>query len=195
MIFYIVVILICMGKNTYQSQLSRSLVRKYYLISLRGGKCEECGYNKNISAIDFHHTDPNSKLFVLSQKSLGNYSMKLILNEFNKCKILCANCHREYHHPQYNIESVENKIENFSEKINFWIKDEEEKHYYCEDCKIEISKWGKKCGKCYHKSRRKIERPDIETLQQEVKELGYCGAGRKYDVCDNTIRKWIKMAA
>ena len=26
----------------------------------------------------------------------------------------------------------------------------------------------------------------------DISELGYCGAGRKYGVCDNAIRKWIR---
>ena len=40
--------------------------------------------------------------------------------------------------------------------------------------------------------RRKAERPPIEQLKKEVEELGYCAVGRKYNVSDNAIRKWIK---
>jgi hypothetical protein len=29
-------------------------------------------------------------------------------------------------------------------------------------------------------------------LLDEIKELGYCGTGRKYGVSDNAIRKWLK---
>jgi hypothetical protein len=39
---------------------------------------------------------------------------------------------------------------------------------------------------------RKVERPDNEILLIDIKELGYSGAGRKYGVSDNAIRKWIK---
>lgn len=41
-------------------------------------------------------------------------------------------------------------------------------------------------------SQRRVDRPPMEQLQQEVKELGYLGTGRKYGVSDNAIRKWIK---
>jgi very-short-patch-repair endonuclease len=41
-------------------------------------------------------------------------------------------------------------------------------------------------------SQRKVERPPFSKLQQEIKELGYSGTGRKYGVSDNAIRKWIK---
>lgn len=41
-------------------------------------------------------------------------------------------------------------------------------------------------------SDRKVVRPSYEQLLQEVKSLGYCGTGRKYGVCNNSIKKWIK---
>jgi len=41
-------------------------------------------------------------------------------------------------------------------------------------------------------SQRRVERPTFERLQQEIKELGYTGTGKKYGVSDNAIRKWIK---
>jgi 5-methylcytosine-specific restriction endonuclease McrA len=39
---------------------------------------------------------------------------------------------------------------------------------------------------------RKVERPDIDVLLKEIKEIGYSATGRKYGVSDNAIRKWIK---
>lgn len=39
---------------------------------------------------------------------------------------------------------------------------------------------------------RKIERPDIQQLLFQIKELGYVGTGKIYGVSDNTIRKWVK---
>ena len=41
-------------------------------------------------------------------------------------------------------------------------------------------------------SQRKAERPSLEVLLTETKELGFLGTGRKYGVSDNAIRKWIK---
>jgi hypothetical protein len=40
---------------------------------------------------------------------------------------------------------------------------------------------------------RRAERPPLEQLKQEVEQLGYCGVGRKYNVSDNAIKKWIRM--
>ena len=39
---------------------------------------------------------------------------------------------------------------------------------------------------------RKVERPDYETLKEEVLKNGYSSTGRKYGVSDNSIRKWLK---
>ena len=41
-------------------------------------------------------------------------------------------------------------------------------------------------------SQRRVKRPPLEQLQQEIKELGYSATGRKYNVSDNSIRKWVK---
>lgn len=40
---------------------------------------------------------------------------------------------------------------------------------------------------------RKAVRPPIDQLKQDIEQLGYCGAGRKYGVTDNAIRKWLKF--
>lgn len=40
--------------------------------------------------------------------------------------------------------------------------------------------------------RRKVERPDYNTLISDVDILGYVQTGKKYGVSDNSIRKWIK---
>jgi hypothetical protein len=47
-------------------------------------------------------------------------------------------------------------------------------------------------GQAAAKERRGVDRPLYEQLLREVVELGYCGAGRRYGVSDNAIRKWIK---
>ena len=42
-------------------------------------------------------------------------------------------------------------------------------------------------------SQRRVKRPPYEQLQNEIKELGFTGTGKKYGVSDNAIRKWIKF--
>ena len=76
----------------------RSLKRKYHLILLKGGKCQKCGYDKNLAAFDFNHRDPKTKKFQLDQRTLSNNSMKVIMEEFEKCDLYCSNCHRDFHY-------------------------------------------------------------------------------------------------
>ena len=83
--------------NNYPKQKQRGLLRKIQLINEFGGKCQECGYNKNIAALEFHHIDPNEKEFHLGNAKTTNLD-KLLL-EMDKCILVCANCHRELHYP------------------------------------------------------------------------------------------------
>lgn len=67
---------------------------KVKLVEYKGGKCEICGYNKSIRALQFHHILPNEKDFTISNK---NYSFDKMMKEIDKCILVCANCHQEIH--------------------------------------------------------------------------------------------------
>ena len=43
---------------------------KRRLVEHRGGKCEICGYDKSIRALEFHHIDPQSKKMSISKEFL-----------------------------------------------------------------------------------------------------------------------------
>ena len=88
------------------SQTMRSYKRKMTLIDMSGGGCKECGYNKNIAALHFHHRIASEKEFQLDARQLSNKKWSLILNEFEKCDLLCGNCHSEHHSPEMAIENV-----------------------------------------------------------------------------------------
>ena len=57
----------------------------------------KCGYDKNLRALSFHHREPEEKNFKLSARELGMYAEARLLDEVNKCDLLCANCHMEEH--------------------------------------------------------------------------------------------------
>src|SRR5258706_5203202 len=83
--------------QSYVRQQARGREHKLKLIELLGGKCAECGYCRNYSALEFHHIDPKLKKFQLDMRSLSNLRWDLILMEVQKCRLLCANCHAEHH--------------------------------------------------------------------------------------------------
>lgn len=63
-------------------------------VEFLGGKCEKCGYDKCIAALEFHHL--YGKDFGLSARGLTR-SWEKVEKELRKCQLLCANCHREVH--------------------------------------------------------------------------------------------------
>ncbi|MDP2924154.1 MAG: hypothetical protein Q8O30_10625 [Candidatus Omnitrophota bacterium] len=65
-------------------------------VECKGGKCEKCGYDKCIDALEFHHRDHNAKDFSISKKGYTR-SWQRVKEEIDKCMLVCANCHREIH--------------------------------------------------------------------------------------------------
>ncbi len=65
-------------------------------VAYKEGKCAICGYHKCINALEFHHLDPNEKDFGISAKGYTRKWEKIV-QELDKCILLCANCHREVH--------------------------------------------------------------------------------------------------
>ena len=60
-----------------------------------GGKCVECGYDKHICSLDFHHKDPTQKSKNFSSKQ--GWSWERLKEEIDKCELLCKNCHAVLH--------------------------------------------------------------------------------------------------
>ena len=59
-------------------------------------KCMKCGEN-HPACLDFHHKDPSEKDMALQKIMVSGRSKKRIMEEINKCDVLCANCHRKFH--------------------------------------------------------------------------------------------------
>lgn len=77
---------------SYHTERRRKVKAK--LIEMAGGKCQKCGYDKCAGALEFHHL--RDKSFALSSNNLGK-AWATVLAEFEKCILVCANCHREIH--------------------------------------------------------------------------------------------------
>lgn len=89
--------------NTNGRQKEIAKERKLKLIEMSGGCCEICGYKKNYSAMQYHHLDPSNKVFCLDARKLSNTNWNSIVMEWEKCQLLCANCHMEVHNPDKNM--------------------------------------------------------------------------------------------
>lgn len=69
---------------------------KLLAVAYKGGKCERCGYNKYVGALEFHHINPSQKDFGFSSKGI-TLSWEKMKKELDKCMLLCSNCHSEVH--------------------------------------------------------------------------------------------------
>lgn len=75
-----------MNNKTYQKNLYRKKKEEYVL--LLGGMCVKC---KSTKELEFDHIDRKNKNFAISRKMKESG----ILQELDKCQLLCKQCHRE----------------------------------------------------------------------------------------------------
>ena len=144
------------------------LKNRLYKEGLKKRKCEKCGQDEN-----WH----------------GEH-ISLILDHINgitddlrieNLRILCPNCNATLStHGGKNINHVYKK------------KTKNKKHAGKEKIILLKEKKIRNPEKA-SLSQRKVMRPSYEQLQNEIKSLGYSATGRKYNVSDNAIRKWIKF--
>ncbi len=72
-------------------------------VEMLGGKCEGCDKEatlENMVCFDFHHINKEDKVDSLGNLLAASRPLKVILEEADKCVLLCACCHR-LHHQKY----------------------------------------------------------------------------------------------
>lgn len=87
-----------MKQKDIKQVLTRRDNNKKEAILLRGGKCEICGFEyngKNAACFDFHHINPNEKIY--NPSTALRLSKEKRDMELSKCLLICANCHRLIH--------------------------------------------------------------------------------------------------
>lgn len=65
---------------------------KEILVAEAGDCCARCGWDDHVSGLGFHHLDPTTKEFGLSEKGV-TLSLERARREAAKCVLLCHNCH------------------------------------------------------------------------------------------------------
>lgn len=159
-----------MNSNSYEKQTERALKRKIELIEYKGGKCEICGYDKNIGALEFHHTNPSEKSFQLDSRRLSNTTIDKLKIEVDKCMLLCANCHRETHYPNLNKDVAYDKIEKIKTN-NIKVFSEKRKKSICPCCGNEFD-YSKGKIYCSKECREKIKNyPSKESVLEKYEEF------------------------
>jgi hypothetical protein len=83
---------------------------KLKAIEYKGGKSNQCGYDKCPDALIFHHLDPSQKDFGISENGRSR-SFEKMKPELDKCILVCSNCHAEIHYK----ENEETRIRRYEE--------------------------------------------------------------------------------
>ena len=94
-------------KEKYHTKGKQRVARRARIINAYkvAKGCEQCGYNEHAVALDFDHIIPSEKKFTISRR-LDLSTIKTLMKEVRKCRVLCANCHR--------IKTHEDRIGNIS---------------------------------------------------------------------------------
>lgn len=88
---------------------------KIALCAANQNRCFVCGVEDDIVIYDFHHLDPSTKTFGISNSNTTR-SRQAYADEAKKCVMVCANCHRKIEKkliPQDNLKVI------FDEDIYF----------------------------------------------------------------------------
>jgi len=78
------------NKNAKIRRLTKYLKLREYCLT---HPCEDCG-ESDFVVLDFDHRASIDKFDTVSNMVKNNYSWGKISRELNKCRVLCANCHR-----------------------------------------------------------------------------------------------------
>ena len=165
--------------------------RKKDLVSLFGGRCCICGFDAFQEALEFHHIDPSTKSFGLTDSNAVIKALEKQLEEARKCVLLCANCHRGVHAGYLELPSNAEAFFN-EERAQELIEEKQRKIYRCERCGAEITHKAKLCVECASLASRKVDRPSRDELKVLIREKPFTHIAKEYSVTDNAIRKWCE---
>ena len=86
------------NKTVYRNYIRKAKKKKSsWFTALKASlSCEVCKENR-WPTLDFHHRDPTKKDISISKAIQDCWSQKKVLEEIDKCIVLCANCHRIEH--------------------------------------------------------------------------------------------------
>lgn len=125
---------------------------RYSIYAGFGSECCICGYSRCARALQLHHLDPEKKSFTISAWS--NHKFSSLLDEAEKCAMLCANCHAEV---EDGVASIHKNARRFNKDTAIEVREyckviKFEKRYKpgrCLDCKKPILAKSKRCWGCY----------------------------------------------
>lgn len=180
-------------KCLHNSVTDRRRKNKEELVKYKGGKCEICGYDKCIDALEFHHLNPDEKEFGISNGNIK--SLNKLKKEVDKCILVCSNCHHEIHYKE-KIEKLNERLEKeeynsknykqICELNNFIPFDNSKKEFNIEVIKEQLKKFKQK-------EIAVMNNCSLATLKRFLKENKLTNDREKHKLKYITKEKFIKI--
>lgn len=76
-----------------QRKLNAPLIKEWYY-SLKNKPCVDCGKSDHPFLMDFDHISDNKQESISNMVQTNRRSKKQILEEIQKCELVCVRCHR-----------------------------------------------------------------------------------------------------
>lgn len=92
-----------------QYMRNRRRKRKALMLARLGGKCVVCG---KVDSLEFDHVDPLSKVKEVSSAIMLDGPLERLIEEVDKCQLLCTEHHIEKSKPQLKRLGGHNRIDN-----------------------------------------------------------------------------------
>lgn len=186
----------CKAEITRQNRLANA--NHIRQLKLKIGECHQCHKKiteDTIFCFDFDHlTEKYEKSENVSRLAGKSYlAINLIDEEVKKCQMLCCICHKKKTIKQLGYKKPDELQQTLTLKLKLKEKLEINKPI-CIECGKDISYGATRCASCDHYTNRVVEqRPSLLQIYKDLAELKtYVKVGKKYNVTDNAVRKWIK---
>lgn len=75
----------------------RYIIAEKIITELKENDCSICGYTGCESSLHFHHVVSDNKIIEINTTVISRRALDLIIEELNKCVLVCCNCHGEIH--------------------------------------------------------------------------------------------------
>jgi hypothetical protein len=90
-------------KDVIQKINAKKKIHKTWFVNYKKQlKCVTCGFD-HPAALDFHHVERKKSNRKVHELVGDGNTKKRILEEIEKCVVLCSNCHRVHHHDEREI--------------------------------------------------------------------------------------------
>ena len=172
---------------TYKTTQRWRYKARRWLTRYAGGECQCCGYDAYIGNLTFHHL--RDKIIAVSRLINATASWDRLLEEANKCVLVCQNCHGEIHaglrdSPTVNLEKRRTTLVRILAEQPI----PKNRQYHNCICGNRINRNLKFCShKCHHRSLEATKWPD--NLPDLVRRSSKRAMAVKLGVSDKAVAK------